>query len=130
MKWPRTRRSNCSSATTRKSPRATRSQRHQVRQPDHLGSLQDRATDIHFEPAEDELRIATALTHPAPDAMPPQLKRYQAALISRVKVMSGMNIAEKRLPQDGRINVRIKGEEIDIRVQRFDGYGRAFRFVC
>jgi len=48
--------------------------------------------------------------------MPPQLKRYQAALISRVKVMSGMNIAEKRLPQDGRINVRIKGEEIDIRV--------------
>jgi type II secretory ATPase GspE/PulE/Tfp pilus assembly ATPase PilB-like protein len=48
--------------------------------------------------------------------MPPQLKRYQASLISRIKVMSGMNIAEKRLPQDGRINVRIKGEEIDIRV--------------
>ncbi|HTV75498.1 MAG TPA: GspE/PulE family protein, partial [Candidatus Baltobacteraceae bacterium] len=48
--------------------------------------------------------------------MPPQLKRYQAALISRIKVMSGMNISEKRLPQDGRINVRITGEEIDIRV--------------
>jgi len=48
--------------------------------------------------------------------MPAQLKRYQASLISRIKVMSGMNIAEKRLPQDGRINVRIKGEEIDIRV--------------
>src|SRR5436189_5371257 len=48
--------------------------------------------------------------------MPPQLKRYQASIISRIKVMSGMNIAEKRLPQDGRINVRIKGEEIDIRV--------------
>jgi type II secretory ATPase GspE/PulE/Tfp pilus assembly ATPase PilB-like protein len=48
--------------------------------------------------------------------MPPQLKRFQASLISRIKVMSGMNIAEKRLPQDGRINVRIKGEEIDIRV--------------
>jgi type II secretory ATPase GspE/PulE/Tfp pilus assembly ATPase PilB-like protein len=44
------------------------------------------------------------------------LKRYQSALISRIKVMSGMNISEKRLPQDGRINVRIKGEEIDIRV--------------
>jgi len=44
------------------------------------------------------------------------LKRFQSALISRIKVMSGMNIAEKRLPQDGRINVRIKGEEIDIRV--------------
>src|SRR5438876_4916071 len=48
--------------------------------------------------------------------MPPQLKRFQAAIISRVKVMSGMNIAEKRLPQDGRVTVRIKGEEIDIRV--------------
>jgi len=48
--------------------------------------------------------------------MPPQLKRFQSALISRIKVMSGMNISEKRLPQDGRINVRIKGEEIDIRV--------------
>ena len=49
-------------------------------------------------------------------SLPPALKKLQAALISRIKVMSGMNIAEKRLPQDGRINVRIKGEEIDIRV--------------
>ena len=77
----------------------------------------DRATDIHFEPSEDELRIRyriDGILHQTP--MPPQLKRYQAALISRIKVMSGMNISEKRLPQDGRINVRIKGEEIDIRV--------------
>jgi len=77
----------------------------------------DRATDIHFEPAEDELRIRyriDGILHQTP--MPPQLKRFQAALISRIKVMSGMNISEKRLPQDGRINVRIKGEEIDIRV--------------
>jgi type II secretion system protein E len=80
-------------------------------------AFKDRATDIHFEPAEDELRIRyriDGILHQTP--MPPQLKRYQAALISRIKVMSGMNIAEKRLPQDGRINVRIKGEEIDIRV--------------
>ena len=80
-------------------------------------AFKDRATDIHFEPAEDELRIRyriDGILHQAP--MPPQLKRYQAALISRVKVMSGMNISEKRLPQDGRINVRIKGEELDIRV--------------
>src|SRR2546430_9886727 len=72
---------------------------------------------MQFEPAEDELRSRYrigGILHQTP--MPPQLKRYQAALISRVKVMSGMNIAEKRLPQDGRINVRIKGEEIDIRV--------------
>ncbi len=80
-------------------------------------AYKDRATDIHFEPAEDELRIRyriDGILHQTP--MPPQLKRFQAALISRIKVMSGMDIAEKRLPQDGRINVRIKGEEIDIRV--------------
>src|SRR5437773_6974053 len=80
-------------------------------------AFKDRATDIHFEPAEDELRIRyriDGILHQTP--MPPQLKRYQAALISRIKVMSGTNISEKRLPQDGRINVRIKGEEIDIRV--------------
>src|SRR5437588_612414 len=80
-------------------------------------AFKDRATDIHFEPAEDELRIRyriDGILHQTP--MPPQLKKFQAALISRIKVMSGMNISEKRLPQDGRINVRIKGEEIDIRV--------------
>jgi type II secretion system protein E len=80
-------------------------------------AYKDRSTDIHFEPAEDELRIRyriDGILHQTP--MPAQLKRYQSALISRIKVMSGMNIAEKRLPQDGRINVRIKGEEIDIRV--------------
>jgi type II secretion system protein E len=80
-------------------------------------AFKDRATDIHFEPAEDELRIRyriDGILHQTP--MPPQLKRFQAAIISRIKVMSGMNISEKRLPQDGRINVRIKGEELDIRV--------------
>ena len=80
-------------------------------------AFKDRATDIHFEPSEDELRIRyriDGILHQTP--LPPQIKRYQSALISRIKVMSGMNIAEKRLPQDGRINVRIKGEEIDIRV--------------
>lgn len=80
-------------------------------------AFQDRATDIHFEPEEDDLRIryrVDGILHQAP--MPPQLKRFQSALISRIKVMSGMDIAERRLPQDGRINVRIKGEELDIRV--------------
>ena len=80
-------------------------------------AYKSRATDIHFEPAEDELRIRNridGILHQM--EMPPQLKRYQASIISRIKVMSGMNISEKRLPQDGRINVRIKGEEIDIRV--------------
>src|SRR4029078_8196766 len=80
-------------------------------------AYKDRATDIHLEPQEDELRIRyriDVILHQTP--MTPQLKRFQSSIISRIKVMSGMNIAEKRLPQDGRINVRIKGEEIDIRV--------------
>ncbi|MCU0788698.1 MAG: Flp pilus assembly complex ATPase component TadA [Verrucomicrobia bacterium] len=80
-------------------------------------AYKDRATDIHLEPQEDELRIRyriDGILHQTP--MPPQLKRFQSSILSRIKVMSGMNIAEKRLPQDGRINVRIKGEEIDIRV--------------
>jgi type II secretion system protein E len=78
---------------------------------------QDRATDIHFEPMEMDLRIryrVDGVLHQTP--MPPQLKRFQSAIISRIKVMSNMDIAEKRLPQDGRISVRIRGEEIDVRV--------------
>jgi len=78
---------------------------------------QDRATDIHLEPMETDLRIryrVDGVLHQTP--MPPQLKRFQSAIISRVKVMSNMDIAEKRLPQDGRISVRIRGEEIDVRV--------------
>ncbi|TAN38576.1 MAG: type II/IV secretion system protein [Verrucomicrobia bacterium] len=78
---------------------------------------QDRATDIHLEPMETDLRIryrvdGVLLQTPVPQ----QLKRFQSAIISRIKVMSNMDIAEKRLPQDGRISVRIRGEEIDVRV--------------
>ncbi len=78
---------------------------------------QNRATDIHLEPMETDLRIRyriDGMLHQAP--VPPQLKRFQAAIISRIKVMANMDIAEKRLPQDGRISLRIRGEEIDVRV--------------
>lgn len=80
-------------------------------------AYQDRATDIHLEPMEADLRIRyriDGLLHQTP--VPAQLKRFQPAIISRVKVMAGMDIAEKRLPQDGRISLRIRGEEIDVRV--------------
>ncbi len=80
-------------------------------------AYQERATDIHFEPMENELRIryrVDGVLHPAP--LPPQLNRFQAAIISRIKVMANMDIAEKRMPQDGRIGLRIRSEEIDIRV--------------
>jgi len=80
-------------------------------------AYKDRATDIHFEPMEDELRIryrVDGVLHQT--SMPPQLKRFQPAIISRIKVMASMDIAEKRLPQDGRIGLSIHGEDIDIRV--------------
>ncbi len=80
-------------------------------------AYKDRATDIHIEPMETDLRIRyriDGVLHETP--MPPQLKRFQSSVISRIKVMSNMDIAEKRLPQDGRISVRIKGAEIDVRV--------------
>ena len=78
---------------------------------------QNRATDIHLEPMETDLRIRyriDGVLHQAP--VPPQIKRFQSSIISRIKVMAGMDIAEKRLPQDGRISLRIRGEEIDVRV--------------
>ena len=75
------------------------------------------ATDIHFEPMEDELRIRyriDGILHKVD--MPPQLNRLQAAITSRLKVMANLDIAEKRMPMDGRIGIRVKGEDIDIRV--------------
>ena len=80
-------------------------------------AVADRATDIHFEPFEDELRIRyriDGLLYEA--AIPPSIRRYQAAVISRIKIMADMNIAEKRLPQDGRINVKTGSAEFDLRV--------------
>jgi len=80
-------------------------------------AFKERATDIHLEPMESDLRIryrVDGVLHQTP--VPAQLKRFQAAIISRIKVMSNMDIAERRLPQDGRINVRSGGQEIDVRV--------------
>jgi type II secretion system protein E len=80
-------------------------------------AYKERATDIHMEPMENDLRIryrVDGVLHQTP--VPPHLKRFQAAIISRIKVMANMDIAERRLPQDGRINVRSGGEEIDVRV--------------
>jgi len=75
------------------------------------------ATDIHIEPMEHELRIRyriDGMLHKVD--VPAQLQRFQAAVISRVKVMANLDIAEKRMPMDGRISIRVNGKEIDIRV--------------
>lgn len=78
---------------------------------------QQGATDIHLEPMEEKLRIRyriDGVLHETP--VPMQLIRFQAAILSRIKVMANLDIAEKRLPMDGRIGLRIQGQNIDIRV--------------
>ena len=76
-----------------------------------------RATDIHLEPFEDELRIRYRIDGVLQDVpVSSQIKRYQPAIVSRVKILSHLDIAEKRLPQDGRIKIRIEEREVDVRV--------------
>ncbi|HXT10113.1 MAG TPA: GspE/PulE family protein [Candidatus Angelobacter sp.] len=76
-----------------------------------------RASDIHLEPFEDEFRIRYRIDGVLQDVpVPPQLKQFQPAIVSRIKILSHLNIAEKRLPQDGRIKIRIEDSEVDIRV--------------
>ena len=80
-------------------------------------AIEDQATDIHFEPQEGQLRIryrVDGLLVPVP--VPENLLRFQDAIISRLKIMARMNISEKRLPQDGRINFKANGVVLDIRV--------------
>jgi len=80
-------------------------------------AVNDRASDIHIEPYEDELRIRYRIDGVLHTTnVPPQVKRFQAAIISRIKIMSTLNIAERRLPQDGGFKIRHEGREIDIRV--------------
>ncbi len=80
-------------------------------------AIHERATDIHVEPLENDLRIRyriDGILHEV--AVPPQLRLLQSAIISRLKVMAHMDIAERRLPQDGRINLQAASATIDVRV--------------
>jgi len=77
-------------------------------------AVKDRASDIHIEPFEREIAVRFRIDGVLYDIVKPS-KRLQAAIISRVKIMSGLNIAEKRLPQDGRIRIKIAGRDVDIR---------------
>jgi type II secretory ATPase GspE/PulE/Tfp pilus assembly ATPase PilB-like protein len=80
-------------------------------------AIYERATDIHVEPLEADLRIRyriDGILHEV--AVPPQLRVLQSAIISRLKVMAHMDIAERRLPQDGRINLNTNAGAIDVRV--------------
>ena len=78
-------------------------------------AIERRASDIHLEPFEEDFRVRYRIDGVLHDVESPP-KRLQAAIISRVKIMAKLNIAERRLPQDGRIMLRVKGKEIDFRV--------------
>ena len=75
----------------------------------------ERASDVHIEPFEDRLNVRFRVDGVLYDVASED-KSFQPAIISRVKVMAGLNIAEKRLPQDGRIGLKIAGKDVDIRV--------------
>lgn len=77
----------------------------------------ERASDIHIEPEEKGLRIRYRIDGLLQNQnLPPEINRFQLAIISRLKIMARLNIAEKRLPQDGRIKMKVAGREIDVRV--------------
>ncbi len=78
-------------------------------------AVEQRASDIHIEPFENELKVRYRIDGVLHDIEQPP-RRQQAAIVSRVKIMAKLNIAERRLPQDGRIKLRTMGKEIDLRV--------------
>ncbi len=79
--------------------------------------VKDRATDIHIEPYEDELKVRYRIDGILYDIPIPQnIKHFQSAIVSRIKIMAHLDIAERRLPQDGRIKIRMGVEELDLRI--------------
>ncbi|MDD2707904.1 MAG: GspE/PulE family protein [Verrucomicrobiae bacterium] len=80
-------------------------------------AIRQEATDIHIEPLESELRIRLRIDGVLrPLSVPASIKQLQDSVISRLKIMARLDIAERRLPQDGRINLEIEGKRIDVRV--------------
>lgn len=82
-----------------------------------LEAVESKASDVHIESRGSGLAIRyriDGILHAQP--VPPEINQFQAAIISRLKIMSRLNIAEKRLPQDGRIKLKVKGREIDVRL--------------
>ncbi|OGX44911.1 MAG: hypothetical protein A3G38_03160 [Omnitrophica WOR_2 bacterium RIFCSPLOWO2_12_FULL_51_8] len=80
-------------------------------------AIRERASDIHLEPFQDELRVRFRIDGVLYEINTPEtVKYFQPAIVSRIKIMSQLNIAERRLPQDGRIKIKINEEEMDLRV--------------
>jgi len=90
-----------------------------------LEAFRSRASDIHLEPLENRFRVRYRIDGVLHDVPGPP-KRLEAAVISRVKIMARMDIAEKRLPQDGRIKINVSGKDLDLRVSTLPGlYGES-----
>jgi type II secretory ATPase GspE/PulE/Tfp pilus assembly ATPase PilB-like protein len=80
-------------------------------------ALERRATDVHFEPFEGRYAVRYRVDGVLVEAkLPAEVRRLQAAIVSRLKILASLDIAEKRLPQDGRIKLRLSGREVDVRV--------------
>jgi general secretion pathway protein E/type IV pilus assembly protein PilB len=80
-------------------------------------AIERRATDVHFEPFESALRVRYRVDGVLQEAnIPAEVRQFQPAIVSRLKILSHLDIAEKRLPQDGRIKLKVGGREIDVRV--------------
>ncbi len=80
-------------------------------------AIELRATDVHIEPFEESLRVRYRIDGVLQEAsVAPEIKQFQAAIVSRLKILSKLDIAEKRVPQDGRIKIRIADHELDVRV--------------
>jgi type II secretion system protein E len=80
-------------------------------------AIKSRATDIHIEPYQDELRARFRIDGVLYDInVPETVKYFHPAIVSRIKIMSHLNIAERRLPQDGRIKIKIEERELDLRI--------------
>jgi general secretion pathway protein E/type IV pilus assembly protein PilB len=80
-------------------------------------AIERRATDVHFEPFEDALRVRYRIDGMLQEAnISTEVRQFQHAIVSRLKILSRLDIAEKRLPQDGRIKLKVAGREIDVRV--------------
>lgn len=82
-----------------------------------IQAIKDRATDIHLEPQQDFVNLRFRIDGILYDIkIPPKIKYFYPAIISRIKIMAHLNIAEHRLPQDGRIKVKVNNEELDLRI--------------
>ena len=80
-----------------------------------LQATQDRASDVHIEPQEKEVKVRLRIDGILREISPPP-KRMQSGIISRIKILGGLDIAERRVPQDGRTKIKILGRQIDIRI--------------